>query len=312
MRETVSLDQAAAYPEVIAVRECASARDWDGARRVLDTLPPVGRTMALRSGGEQPGSEDFLRERVERDPADSAAAAALAFRLIDIAWEIRSSYGAEHVSRQQFTDFHGWLRKAEVVLIDAVARNPRDPALWTARTVTARGLELGLAEVRRRYDKAAALDPHHLPAQNHMVQSLCPKWSGNWELLHPFCREAMLAAPPGAVQGALVADAHIEHWFDLPAGTDTAYLTSAAVRDEIHEAAERSVLHPGFGRDYGWVQAASTFAFVFSVLNDRRSAARVFTMLGDYATKIPWTYMGGDTAERIRTYRRRALSGGTR
>ncbi len=309
---TVKLDRAAAYPEARAVRERVAARDWAGARRLLDTMPPVGRTMAARIAGEHPGCEGFLREVLDRDPADSAASAVLAYRLIDIGWAIRSSYRAQHVSGQQFADFHDWLRQAEAVLIDGVARNPRDPALWTARTVTARGLELGLAEVRRRYDRTAAVDPHHLPAQSHLVQSLCPKWSGSWELVHPFSRAAMLAAPLGAVQGVLVAEAHIEHWLELPSGTDTAYLNGGPVRDELREAAERSVLHPDFGRDYGWVQAVSTFAFVFSLLNDRRTAARLFTMLGDVATEQPWAYLGGDVAEQVDNHRRRALAGGNR
>ncbi|WP_239079940.1 hypothetical protein [Paractinoplanes brasiliensis] len=307
---SVTFNETTAYPPYAAARERVAARDWGGARQVVDGLPPAGRTYALRFAGELDGCEDFLREVVDRDPADSAAAAALAYRLIDIGWEIRTGHRAEHVSSKQFASFREWLCRAEAVLIDAVARSPRDPALWTARLMTARGLELGLAEVRRRYDKVAALDPHHLPAQWQLLQSLCPKWSGSWELLHPFAREAMLAAPPGSVQGSLVAEAHIEHWFDLPQGSDTAYLNSPAVRQELREAAERSVLHPDFGRVHGWVVAVSAFAFVFSLTGDRRHAARLFTLLGDFAAEHPWHYLPGDPAEHFERHRRRMLGGG--
>jgi hypothetical protein len=309
---TVLFDPADAYPEVAAVRERLTGHDWAGVRQVVDGLPPAGRTMVIRHGGSAGDAEPFLREVYERDPADGAAAAMLGYCLIDIGWRIRSAARADHVSSQQFEQFHDWLRRAEAVLIDGAARSPRDPAVWAARVVSARGLELGLAETRRRYDKVKAVDPHNLTAQFQMLQRLCPKWSGSWEQLHPWTREEMLAAPPGAVQGVLVAEAHIEHWLDLPAGTRTAYLNGVPVRRELREAAERSVLHPDFGRDHGWVEAASTFAFVFSLLGDRRSAAPCFEMLGDLATEYPWTYLGDDTAEQVSNHRRRALAGAAR
>ncbi|WP_250001253.1 hypothetical protein [Actinoplanes sp. M2I2] len=307
--DQVLLDPADAYPEVRVVRERLAARDWPAVRQVVDGLPPAGRTMVLRQGGFVDGAEQLLREVLDRDPADGAAAAMLGFRLVDVGWKIRTGARAEYVSSQQFGEFHDWLRRAEAVLIDGAARNPRDPAIWSARLVSGRGLEVGLAEIRRRYDKVKALDPHNLTAQFHLLQSLCPKWSGSWDQLHPWCREEMLAAPPGAVQGVLVAEAHIEHWLELPPGTDTAYLNGGPVRAELREAAERSVLHSDFGRDHGWVEAASTFAFVFSLTGDRRSAAALFALLGDLATKHPWTYLGDDPAGHIRNHRRRALAG---
>ncbi|MCO8275771.1 hypothetical protein M1L60_34840 [Actinoplanes sp. TRM 88003] len=310
--DNVLLDPADAYPEIAAVRARLTAKDWTGVRAVVDNLSPSARTKIVRHGGSADGSEQVLREVLDRDPADGTAAAMLGHCLIDIGWKARSSYGAEHVSRDQFKEFHAWLRQAEAVLIDGAARNPRDPAIWAARLVSARGLELGLAEARRRYDRVKALDPHNLTAQFQMLQQLCPKWGGSWELLHPWARAEMLAAPPGAAQGVLVAEAHIEHWLELPAGTRTAYLNGASVRRELQEAADRSVLHPDFGRDNGWVEATSAFAFVFSLLNDRRSAARLFVLLGELATEYPWQYLGGDTAEQIRNHRRRALAGAAR
>ncbi len=293
------------------MRERLVAGDWAGVRGVVDGLPPAGRTMVIRQGGFA-DAERVLREVLDRDPDDGAAAAMLGFRLIDIGWAIRSDARAQYVSSQQFSEFHDWLRQAEAVLIDGAARNPGDPAIWAARLVSARGLEVGPAETRRRFDKVTALDPHNLTAQFQMLQQLCPKWGGTWETLHPWSREQMLAAPPGAVQGVLVAEAHIEHWADLPAGTRTAYLHGGPVRTELREAAERSVLHPDFGRDHGWVEAASTFAFVFSLIGDRRSAAPLFALLGDRATEYPWTYLGGDVAEQVRNHRRRALAGASR
>lgn len=309
----VEFDPAAAYPEVTTLRAGLVARDWAVARKVLDAAPgPVARTTLIRFGADldvrnTEGLEAFLRETANRDPDDSAAAAMLAFHLINIGWEIRSGYRAQHVSRSQFASFHGWLRLAETVLFEAIARHPADPALWTARLTSARGLQLGLAETRRRYDRLAAIDPHHLPGQIQFLQRLCPKWSGSWEMLHAWCRETMMAAPPGAVQGGLVADGHIEHWMELGNNAGTTYLSSPPVRDELYEAAERSVWHAGFRRDHGWVYAANYFAMAFSLIRDRRAARTMFEMIGDFGIEIPWGYLSADAVSAFRARRKMAL-----
>jgi hypothetical protein len=301
----------AAYPEVNAVRAAMAAHDWTGVRAVLDTAPPVGRSMLIGSASEGNDLANFLGDVLRRDPADSAAAAMLGSHLIKVGWNVRTAARAQHVSAEQFAAFHDWLRKAEVVLMDGIARNPADPALWVARLTSARGLQLGLAETRRRYDKLVLTDPHHLPGQLQFLQRLCPKWSGSWEMLHTWCRETMLAAPPGAQQGVLVAEGHLEHWL-AEDGDD--YLRGEPARTELYEAAYRSVWHPEFRREPGWVGTVSTFAMLFSVLDDQRAAASLFAMLGNLGSEHPWDYLAKDPADEIRRRRARAMSaaGGVR
>lgn len=312
--DAIDFDPAAAYPEVRALRAGLVARDWAAVRAVLDAAPgPVARTMLIRFGADvdtknADGLEAFLRETANSDPDDSAAAAMLAHQLINIGWEIRSGYRAEHVSQAQFKSFHGWLRLAETVLFEAIARHPADPALWVARVTSARGLGLSLAETRRRYDRLVAVDPHHLPGQIGFLQQLCPKWGGSWEVLHPWCREAMLAAPPGAPQGALVADGHIEHWLEL--GGSDAYFNGPPVRRDLYEAAERSVWHADFRRDYGWVYAVNHFAMAFSLIRDRKAAKTMFEMLGDFGLEVPWGYLPGGATQAFS--RRRTMALGAR
>ncbi|GIF19387.1 hypothetical protein Ate02nite_21170 [Paractinoplanes tereljensis] len=304
-------DPAAVFPEVTTVRAALAARDWGAVRRVLDAATPVARTTLIRIGSEGDHLEDFLRYVVGADPNDTAAVAMLGNHLIEVGWNIRSDARAEHVSRQQFDSFHDWLRRAEVVLLDGVARRPDDPTLWAVRLISARGLGLGLAETRRRYGKLAALDPNHLPGQWQFLQGLCPKWGGSWAELQRWCRETMLAAPPGALQAGLVADGHIERWLDAGGGAQgVAYLRGDVVRAEIYEAAQRSIWHPGFSREHGWVDVASSFAFLFAMLEDQAATGAVFRLLGNVATELPWSYLAGDDpAGHIRQTREWALSG---
>lgn len=303
----VEFDAAAAYPEIAAMRAALARRDWTACRVLLDAAAPALRTRLITDSADRDGIEDFLRYVLSGDPDDSAAAALLGYHLIRVGWKIRSGYRAQYVSDEQFRQFHEWLRRAEQVLIEAAARNPRDPAVWAARLVSARGLQLGLAEVRRRYDRLAAIDPHHLPGQLQLQQSLCPKWSGTWEQMFAFSRECMLAAPAGGAGAMILAEAHIERWLDHDQEQSDRYFRDPGVRAELLTAAERSVLHPGFAaRPYGWLGAANAFAFVFGEMGDRPRAAAMFAILGPFAEESPWHYLAGDPADIVRN--RRAIA----
>lgn len=299
-------DLVAAYPEMGRLQAALRARDWAGVRAVVDAAPePSARTMLIRYAAGTPGIEPFLREVLGYYPDDGVAAALLGGHLTHTGWEVRTSASAQHVSKEQFRVFFEYLRRAEQVLIEGAARNPGDPTIWTQRLPSARGLQLGLSEVRRRYDRLAAYDPHHLPAQSQLLQSLCPKWSGTWEQMHTFAYEAMLAAPKGAPNAVLVVTGHLERWLD--ADGDMRYLASPFARNQIYEAANRSVWDPNFRHGYGWVWVRSSFAMVFSLLGDEAAAAGQFAALGHLASEDPWEYLG-NPADQIRKRRAQAYA----
>jgi hypothetical protein len=290
----VVLDLAAGYPDLGVLRACLTRRDWAACRATLDAATPDRRTGLIQAGTDEhdEGLEEFLRDTVRRDPSDGAAVALLGSQLIGIGWDIRTSARATNVSAEQFRTFHEWLDRAEQVLIEGAARFPHDPAIWTLRLTSAMGLELGQAEARRRYGRLAAIAPHHLPAQSALVQQLCPKWGGSWEELHTFARDAMRAAPAGTAHGGLVADAHAEHllamWTEDSWPERREYLHSPVVRDELFEAARRSIGDPSFRRGHGWLMAASTFAFLFWLMQEKDATAWAFRLLGGLATEYPW------------------------
>ena len=98
-----------------------------------------------------------------------------------------------------------------------------------------------------------------------------------------------------------MADAHLEHWLDLPAREDDAYLRQPEVRAEIFEAAGRSVLHPQWRPGTpGWVTAHSTFAMMFILLGELPAAAVHFRAMGGYGSKHPWEYLGDPAAEFVK------------
>lgn len=295
-----------AYPEIVPFRQAVTAQDWPSARAALLALNPALVEYAILDVAEADGVETFLAKVVEADAADTLAATAYAARLVVQGWEIRTGARARDVSREQFEAFHDHLKRAERLLIDVTARDPSLLAAWVWRLKTARGLELGHAEARRRHDQVAKQDPHFLPAQLQYLQQICPKWGGSYEEMHGYATERALAAPPGSPNPVLVAVAHIEHWLELDPPADERYFADGRVHEEIQQAAERSVLHPDHQRTPGWVAAASTFAMALSMIGDEARAARCFAALGPLAEEFPWYYLGD--APKVFTERRaRAL-----
>jgi hypothetical protein len=297
-------DQAAAFPELVELRESARAADWTAIELFFAGLSDTDMAVhAVKVVADVAGAEEFL----EQLPPSPLARRLLAARYVSQAWEIRSGERAQHVSRDQFEGMHELLRRAEPILIQLTAKDPADAVAWVFRLTTARGLELGQSEARRRYDRLARVAPHCFAAQSRLLQQLCPKWSGSWEVAHAFTQQCMDAAPPGSLSPAVVGEAHLEHYLDLEGAERGRYLAKVSVQHEIRAAAEKSVLHPDFAGGYHWPQAHGVFAVLFAEMGDHRRAATHFEALGDAASEYPWTMFGDPAAGFARL---RGLSGG--
>jgi len=302
-------DPAAAYPELVNLRSALYAHDWPAVRTLVDSQEADARTRLISFGGATTAVRLFLQSRTEAEPTDTLAAGMLAACLVKEAWQVRSNARAQYVSREQFAEFHQLLRDAERLLIDAAAYEPADTAVWVQRLITARGLQLGQSEARRRYDRLAEHDPHHLAGQSQLLQQLCPKWGGSFEAMDSFARAEMLAAPEGAPNAVLVAEAHLEHLIDMTGDERRRYLTGHRVHEEIGEAAARSVLHPAFRRTIGWVAVHNTFALMFSLIGDYAAASQQFAAVGNLVSDLPWRYFG-DPVTVFQEHRTRAIKRG--
>jgi hypothetical protein len=299
-------DQAAAFPELVELRESVRAADWTAIELFFAGLSDVDMTTyAAKVVADVTGAEQFLTAL----PPSPLARRLLGARLISKAWEIRTAYQAAYVSPEQFAGMRAELLKAEPILMELTAEDPSDVVAWSFRLRSGRGLEVGQSEVRRRYDRLARFAPHSFAAQSAMVQQLCPKWGGSWEELHAFARDCMDAAPPGALSSAAVGEAHFEHHIDLDSSEQTRYLAKVAVQQEIRAAAEKSVLHPDFAGGYHWPTACGVFAYLFGRMGDQERAAACFRPLGDeVAGEYPWERFT-DQAKAFNQLRDKAFGG---
>ncbi|MEU9108495.1 hypothetical protein AB0D54_30015 [Streptomyces xanthophaeus] len=303
-------------PSLAALREAVRRRDWDAVRTGIETLSSEdGRALACRIVAETDGAETFLQSQADRSPDDPLARTMLADRLVQIGWAIRSGHRAEHVSKDQFRDFHAYLRRAELLLIDVCAEHPEYALAWYLRTITARGLELGLSETRRRYDRLAEHHPHHYSGQQQLLQQVCPKWGGSWEAAHGFARQCAAEAPAGSPAGSLVAVAQMEQYLELSQKESRSraetYLRQPETHAQLLDAAARSVFHPDFRADAPHaVSAHSAFAAAHCAAGRHAEAAPHFRALGNGATEFPWGYLSNDHEAVFVHHRKTALAKG--
>ncbi|GAA0710576.1 hypothetical protein Drose_02200 [Dactylosporangium roseum] len=291
----IDFDPAAPFPELRQLWQAVQERNWPAVAAFFDGLTdPDDQTYATTLIAEIAGSEHFLWSVVESG-GGTLARTLLAARLIVAGWEIRTAARAQHVSREQFAAFHDHLRRAERILIDVTALEPANVPAWVARLKTNRGLQLGLAEARRRYDRLSRHVPHVYAAQGSLVQQFCQKWGGSDEQAHRFGVECMRGGPEGSLASLALVEAHIEIGMDWDDDRKlVAHLRQADVRAELHEAADRSVRHPAFRRGgYHAITAHNLFALVFSKMGDFRAAADHFQFVGDHGTGF-WGYFGDE------------------
>ncbi len=299
-----SFDAWSRYQELTPVRSAMRSRDWDAVAAALSTLGPQELSLAHELVADKTGVEQMLERAVSAAPGDPLARTLLARRYVSIGWRIRTGARAEHVAAERFEQFREWLVRAEQLLVDVCADHPDYAPAWEVRLLTARGLELGQSEARRRYDKLAALAPHHHRAQRTYLQQVVPKWGGSWEAAEAFVAECASGAPEGLPSRALLASLQVERWLELG---QTTFLDQAAL-ERLREVAGASVLHPDHvpGPDADSVHAELALLFTFA--ERHADAAPHFRALGDNPVSPGWDYLDNKTEWYARS-RAQALGG---
>ncbi|MEV4133370.1 DUF4034 domain-containing protein [Dactylosporangium sp. NPDC049742] len=290
--EHLDVDPAQGDPEATRLIAAAKRGDWQAAAETLrDVEHPDDRYFYCRVLGEHAGDGAWIDEWIAAAPSKATPLTVKGLHAIDWAWQARGNGRASTVSEDAFKVFFRRLKLAEDCLDDATDLDADDPTPWVGLVTLGRARQLGLDETRRRFDEAVRRHPLHRDAHSHMLQQLCRKWSGSHELMHDFAESAAAAAPPGSPLGVLVADAHIEHWLDLPEGEDGEYMRSPEVGERLRLAADRSVRHNRYERRPGWAAGDNAFAMAFTLNGDRPAAAERFDVLGDRVTRWPWSYL---------------------
>ncbi|GII99023.1 hypothetical protein CLV28_1664 [Sediminihabitans luteus] len=277
--------------DLLGVLAAARAGDWGTVRAHLIGAPEVDDALFVLGLAAEVDELESALEDAHADGRvdDPWVGAMLGSRRTVVAWRHRTHARARDVSREQFEHFRVGLVRAEQVLIKTCAEHPDFVPAWHARLATARGLELGASESRRRYDRLAAYAPHaYRPQLGHLVQ-LAPRWGGSAEATLSFARDRGRAAPPGAAAAALPARAHVEIALDHGTSIEE-HLGTPEVRAEVL-AASRQVLLPDGSPDLARLQAHADLAFALSFGGLHDEAAPHFAALPIVWPESPWGYV---------------------
>lgn len=227
--------------------------------------------------------------------------------LIRDAWAIRGKVPSEQVPREAWTLFRDGLKAAEAVLWQGVEQFSESADSWVGLMTTARGLELGPAEIHKRFSEAHKLAPFRGDVCNAMLQGVCEKWGASHDEMFNFARWVERNAPADSAAHSVVPLAHFER---VVAGRDeglkpSSYFVEPEVASELMavaanylEATPREA-HPAH---------LEMLNHLVLVLQPHDEASAQFLQecahrLGDRPTALPWMYYGGNIGRRFATVR---------
>jgi hypothetical protein len=288
-KRDVPVDRTSGDPRAARLLEAFAADDLDGVASALaEAGTPEERERMTSLLSAVPREAHVLDAWVEREPDEPAAWLARGAHGIGWAWEARGRDTADNVGRDAFELFFDRLRDAEDDLLRAARLAPEDAVPWCHTIISGRGLQVPKEELWMRYEETQSRHPWLLEAHLQMVQGIAKKWGGSHEEMLDFARRVGREAPAGAPVHAVVAEAHVEVWFDLE---DDTYLWRPDVQEEIMQAANRSVFADGFVDDMVGVQALNLFAFAFHRGGADAPAKALVQRLGTRRTEFPWAYL---------------------
>ena len=247
---------------------------WNVGRQATDTL------------------SDWLPAALDAEQDDPLALAMLASLKINQGWEVRTGLRAHHVSKSQFETFHSLLGEAQDLLYRASEIDSDSAVPWYFLLELCLGLNPGVDVSERRLEAVKSRCPGNLYSHRTMFNILCRKWYGSHDAMHTFAREA-LHGPHALLLGELTAHAHIERWLDISDKDEKAtYMHQPAVRAELLEAAELSILQQDYAFPRNPYYAANMFAMAFGLAGMWQEAFEAFKATEGVVTGR-WVYING-------------------
>lgn len=282
-RERFQVDYANGDPIGRAWVERLERGDWLGFTLALEQEPDrQRRDLYLRAAaGSFKGRPAWIEGWPKIRPDSGLAYLLRGLQGADWAWQARGHRRAAHVSDEAFDLFHERLSASRDDLSLAAQLLPDDAAPWVGMIRVAMGLGASAEELLRIYGRVRERDPWNPEAHPAMIKALAAKWRGSDEAMFEFLRKVSKYAPEGSPAWAAVPQAHTEVSTDR---RSQAYYDERGVREEIAEAAAKSVDLRRGDRDPWLLGARAIFAFSFMSSGDYDRLRIELEELGDVVT----------------------------
>jgi hypothetical protein len=213
------------------------------------------------------------------------------------AWEARGDRRGKYVTRDAALSFHQRLILADRDLAAAAELDPRDPTPHAESIWVALGLSLGQPELHRRFTEVNRRHPWHCGAYRAVSQGAGPKWGGSFDTLFKLAQQVLDQAPEGHSVHAFVPTVHFERRVhfgvqkDATAADRDSYFRSPSVREQINQAARKSVGSPAYQPGHQAISDRNMFSMAFWLLGDYRAQLEQMKLTGPVISSVPWNYM---------------------
>ena len=212
------------------------------------------------------------------------------------AWEARGASRGKYVTQDAAQLFHERLVRADRELAAAAKLDPRDPTPHAESMWVALGLSLGQPELHRRFTEVNRRCPWHCGAYRAMSQGGGPKWGGSLGTLSGLAQQVLDEAPEGHSVHTFVPTVHFERLLNFgreqgAAASDPGdYFETPHVRDQINQAAQKSVGSPAYQPGHQAISDRNMFSMAFWLLGDYRAQLEQMELTGPVISDVPWNY----------------------
>ncbi|MEU2285331.1 hypothetical protein ABZ614_25870 [Streptomyces sp. NPDC013178] len=203
---------------------------------------------------------------------------------------------------------------AVLACLAAADAYPEDPTPWVSLISVARLYPSGVRrqELARWWDELHQRDPYSMEGHLQVLHYYSARWHGTHGLMYDFARDAAGVAPPGCALPVLVQYARVEEYrygLEAAQGHSTTvglgrHWTHDGALGDLRRTWERWIMDrpeteiaPGELRDLNYLAHAACSAGAADM------AGPLLRMLGQRATRTPWSYTG-DPAQQITRWRK--------
>jgi hypothetical protein len=304
-----SFDPAYDDLDLVEARDEIVQGRWEPARDLLDDTRREydRRAHRVRVLAEAVGTSPWIERWQALDPHNRDAAVLRAQVEVVRAAKAHNQAAAAGVNRL--------VKAAEEQCRRAIALDPRDPTPWISLLTLARVQGASRDEFWRRWQELRDRDEWSREGNHQTLIYLFAAWQGSHTEMYDFAYWLAGQAPNGSPLAMLPLVAHAEAYrvraveakaSGSQAGLDL-HWTRPQVQADLTGILTRWYLvaepdHAQAKLDLNYLAHALVYA-------DRHAeAAKVFTSLGPYATKLPWIYTG-DPESAFGYWRERLLGG---
>lgn len=236
--------------------------------------------------GFTPSKKDLalqkLQRWIEQKPNSVTPRIVLGRVYTDFGWEARGSGWAKDVTEEGWEIFHEELAKAWDILLEAEKLEQKDPELYCALMLIARGTSKPDELVVGFFEKGVAIDSGHHPLYTERAETLLPRWGGGQGELEKFADRAVELTQEEEGQSnylRIAAKAASYHYSDGP----EEFLKHNFSYHRLTQAYHDLIQHYPNTNYY-----INTFGFMASVYGDKETARTIFDEIGRNVDYSAW------------------------